>query len=289
VSDRGPILISKYWKAFCHYLSTTTKLSTAFHPQTDGQTERQNRTLEQYLRIYCCFEQDDWAFWLSTAEFAYNDSVHASTGITPFQAYTGRHPRGGNWPETGPKADVLDAREITTRILELQKYLKAKLGQVQVYQAEFFNRRHKDVKLVVGDLVMLSTANIRSIRPKKKLDKKFEGPHRITEVINPVAYRIELPKGVFIHDVFHVSLLEKYAPSKQFPTQYIPTWNTLDPGDEDVYEVEKILGEKRNAEGLMEYHIKWKGYPESDNTWEVASNISRAAMTAYNHGKRKRR
>jgi hypothetical protein len=289
VSDRGPVLVSKYWKTFCHYLSIHTKFSTAFHPQTDGQTERQNQTLEQYLRIFCSFEQDDWTTWLNTAEFAYNDSVHASTGLTPFQAYTGRHPRGGNWPVKNPPKRIPDLKDLAAKIIQSQKYLKAKLTQVQAYQAKFYNRKHKEAQFAVNDLVMLSTENIRSIRPKKKLDKKYEGPFKITEVINPQAYRLNLPKGIGIYNAFHISLLEPYKASTQFPAQKLPVWNTLDPGDPDVYEVERILDQRLNQEGFWEYQIKWKGLPESECSWEVAADISRAALTAYSSKKRKRR
>jgi hypothetical protein len=120
-----------------------TKVSTAFRPQTDGQTERQNQTLEQYLRVFCSFEQDDWAIWLNTAEFAYNDSIHASTGLTPFVAYTGRHPRGGEWPYAAPERGDPDQKGFIAKMIEIQKYIRAKLTQAQDYQAKFYNRWHK--------------------------------------------------------------------------------------------------------------------------------------------------
>ena len=97
VSDRGPILTSKFWSTICFYLGVRSGLSTAYHPQTDGQTERQNQTMEQYLRTYCNYEQDDWARLLSTAEFAYNDSGHAVTGFSPSRpvARETQHDRNG--------------------------------------------------------------------------------------------------------------------------------------------------------------------------------------------------
>jgi hypothetical protein len=288
-TDRGPVFVSNYWKTFCQYLQIQTKASTAFHPQTDGQTERQNQTLEQYLRVYCCFEQDDWPIWLNSAEFAYNDSVHAITGITPFVAYTGRHPRGGEWPSSKPRRATPDHETYIAKMIEIQKFVRAKLTQAQAYQAKFYDRGRKEAQFAVNDLVMLSTKFIRSIRPKKKLDKKFEGPLRITEVINPQAYRLDLPEGVKFYNAFHVSLLEPYKASERFPAKSGPLWNTLDPGEPDIYDVEKILEERRNQEGFWEYKIKWKGYPMSECTWEVAADISRAAMTAYRNKKRKRR
>ena len=106
VSDRGPILTSKFWSSFCFYLGIRRGLSTAYHPQTDGQTERQNQTLEQYLRTYCNYEQDDWARLLSLAEFAYNDSQHATTGSSPFQLNYVRDPCRINWPRMTQKDTV---------------------------------------------------------------------------------------------------------------------------------------------------------------------------------------
>lgn len=92
VSDRGTVFTSRFWSTLCYSLKIKSKLSTAFHPQTDGQTERQNQTLEQYLRSYINYEQDIWVYWLPMAEFAYNNSVQKSTGMTPFFAMSGYHP-----------------------------------------------------------------------------------------------------------------------------------------------------------------------------------------------------
>ena len=86
VSDHGSLFTSKFWSTFCFYLGARRRLSTAFHPQTDGQTERQNQTLEHYLRVYCNFAQDDWARWLPLAQLVYNKSVNATTGMTPIQS-----------------------------------------------------------------------------------------------------------------------------------------------------------------------------------------------------------
>ena len=104
VSDRGAVFTSDFWRTFCWNLKVRRRLSTAYHPQTDGETERQNQTLEHYLRVYAGSRQDNWAGLLSAAEFAYNNSMHSTTGMPPFQAYTGtkpsyREPVEGNRPE----------------------------------------------------------------------------------------------------------------------------------------------------------------------------------------------
>jgi transposase InsO family protein len=85
VSDRGTLFTSEEWSTFCHHLVIKRRFSTAFHPQTDGVTERQNQTLECYLRCYVNYHQDDWAGLLPAAQFAYNNSVHSATGKTPMQ------------------------------------------------------------------------------------------------------------------------------------------------------------------------------------------------------------
>jgi hypothetical protein len=282
VSDRGPCMNSKYWKSFCHYMSTHAKFSTAYHPQTDGQTERQNQTLEQYLRIYCNFEQDDWAKWLSLAEFAYNDSVHAATGYTPFRVANGRDPHGGKWPEQDLEGRAPAAMDISRYMLEQQRLLRAKLEFVRENYAKYYNRGRKEPSMTVGEQVMLSTKNIKSMRPKKKLDNKFIGPFKILEVLSPVVFRLELPKHMKIHPIFHISLLEKFVPSVNFEQQPPPEWPMLDLEDEDVYEVERILDRQMNQEGFWEYKILWKGYDESEASWETAADISSNVLRDFN-------
>ena len=281
VSDRASIFTSKYWNSYLKGLGGTHKYSTAYHPQTDGQTERQNQILEQYLRIYCSWEQDDWAKWCNFAEFAYNDSIHSSTGLTPFVAYTGRDPRGhGNVKEV-QSGDAPAAFDVVSYIIELQALMRTKLEQVRRYQSKQYNRRRKELVLKVGDEVFLNTKNIKTLRPKKKLDKKFVGPLKITEVINRNAYRLELPSHIDVHPVFHVSLLEPYTASERYPQPKTSLWDTLDPNDGDVYTVEGILGHRVNDEGFYEYLVLWENYSEEEATWEVSANLTEITLREY--------
>ena len=283
VSDRGPILVSKFWKTFCHYLSVDRRLGTAFHPQTDGQTERQNQTLEQYLRIFCCFEQDDWAIWLSSAEFAYNDSVHSTTGFTPFYAYTGRHPHEGEWPkEASDAATAPQAMDVVAQVLSIQRTMKARLEDARAYQAKYYNKRRKPLTLRVGQKVMLSSRNIKTIRPSKKLDNRYLGPYEVIEAIGPSSYRLKIPEDKKIHPVFHVSLLEP-VPDKQSPYRGEEELGDdgIDLNDPEVYEVERIDGQQLSEDGIWKYKVIWKGYPESEASWEPAENITEAAMREY--------
>jgi len=282
MSDCGPIMVSKYWNSFAHHLSTKISLSTAFHPQTNGQTERQNQTLEQYLRMYCCLEQDDWSSWLPTAEFAYNDSAHESTGITPFFAYTASHPRGGEWPklaQTDGKAPL--GKGLAAKVIALQEEMRRKLKVARCYQKKYADKKRMHHDFKVGDKVLVSSRNIRSQRPKKKLDYKYLGPGTILAQIGPSSFKVDLPGLQRVHPVFHASLLEAWKSNERFEHPDIPTIDTLRSLGDDVYEVETILARKRNEAGIWEYFIKWRGFPESENSWEPGPNITGAAIRKF--------
>ena len=118
VSDRGGVFISKFWSALCFHLKVKRRLSTAFHPQSDGQTERQNQTVEHYLRCYCNYRQDDWCQRLALAEFTYNNSVHSTTNATPFYALYGYSPEIRVNPEA---ADSDLVPEASLRAARIQK------------------------------------------------------------------------------------------------------------------------------------------------------------------------
>lgn len=216
ISDRGPLMNSKYWNTFCHYLGTKRVLTSAYHPQTDGQTERQNQTLEQYLRCYCNLEQDDWACWLPMAEFAYNDSTHAVTGYTPFEAYYGVDPRGTNWPGLPLKGgDAPLAHGVAAKVVKLQQTCKQRIAEANAYQKRHADERRRLAPFRVGDQVLIATRNLRSLRPKKKLDWKFTRPGRVVAQIGPAAYRVDCPDLKGNHPVFHASQLEQFHPQTE--------------------------------------------------------------------------
>jgi len=282
ISDRGPVMNSKYWDSFCHYLSTQRVLSSAFHPQTDGQTERQNQTLEQYLRCYCCLEQDDWTTWLPIAEFAYNDSAHATTGITPFKAYYGADPRAPDWPgEPLGEGDSPLATGIAARVLALQSECKRKIEAANAYQEKYANKKRKHLALHTGDKVLVSNRHMKSTRPKKKLDWKFLGPGTVLAQTGRDAYRVDLPSLGQVHPVFHVSLLEPYTQQGNVPSQAGQLVDTLHSFGDDIYYVEKVLNRRKSSAGTWEYLVKWEGYDENENSWEPGPNISAGALKEF--------
>ena len=159
-------------------LEIESKLSTVFHPQTDGQTERVNQELEQYLRMFINHRQEQWPEWLGTAEFAYNNKVYLSTKTSSFKANYGQDPRMGF--KGRRKGKYAGAEKFIKKMKEIQEEVKAVLGKVQVDMKKYANRKRSDVEeYKVGDLVMLSTKDLKYQmvrRRTEKLTERFVGP-----------------------------------------------------------------------------------------------------------------
>jgi hypothetical protein len=279
ISDRGPQFISKFWQHLLEMLKISCKLSSSYHPQSDGQTERTNQTLEQYLRCFINYQQDDWVDFLHFAEFAYNNSVHSSTGYTPFFANIGYHPR---WtmmahPENSKNPAVED------RLRQLQDVHVALSQHLQNAQATYKKAadRHrldsspKELKFRIGDRVWLLRRNVKTTRPCEKLDYQRLGPFIISNQINDVAFRLDLPPQMHLHPVFHVSLLEPYMGSS-IPNRVVLPPPPVQLVDGPEFEVKAILDSKVVRKKLY-YLVDWLGYTPNDRTWEPMENLDNAS------------
>ena len=183
ISDRGTTFTSKFMKELNSLLGITANVSTAYHPQTDGQTERVNQEIEQYLRIFVNHRQNDWADWLPMAEFAYNNWIHSSTHKTPFRLDSGQDPHLGTEPIC-PR--VIEAA--TDFITWMQK--TSEEAQSALHQAAKDMARHYDahwteaLEYAVGDSVWLDAHNISIDCPARKLSDKWLGPYKVDKVIS---------------------------------------------------------------------------------------------------------
>ena len=183
ITDRGTQFTSRFWNRVCSHMSINHRLSTAFHPQTDGQTERQNQTMEQYLRAFCNYEQDNWVELLPLAEFAYNNSVHASTRMTPFWAVYHRHPEMQfKTPKASSLKSETEADVLLEGLEETHRVLRENLLEAQEKQTKYAGG--KEITFEVGDRVWLSTRHFRTTRPSKKLDCKRAGMYMVWKTIN---------------------------------------------------------------------------------------------------------
>ncbi|KAJ1596226.1 hypothetical protein NDA14_001345 [Ustilago hordei] len=272
VSDRGRQFISGAWKAFAEQMGVKHSLSTAYHPQTDGQTERVNQVIEQYLRMYCNYEQNDWADLLDTAAFVYNNMVHNSIGVSPFFACYGWNPKAH--PDIPQQLGVNDPGRFEYLMdgKEHCKYLQEQIREAQQRSVDQYNRKHKDIEFKVGDMVYINRRNWKTRRPTPKLDTRFAGPYPVQERVGRRAYRITLPANLRVHDVFHVSMLKPARTSSLPQLAEQPTIPSLP--DEDLnFEVEALI-DKRSHNGTTEYKVLWRGYSEEAASWEPVENLN---------------
>ena len=206
ISDRGLQFAAGLMKKLNGMLGIKSKLSTAFHPQTDEQTERVNQELEQYLRMFIDHRQEQWPEWLGTAEFAYNNKVHSSMKTSPFKANYGQDPRMGF--EGRKKEKYAGAEKFIEKMKEIQEKAKAALGKAQADMKKYADKRRSDIEeYKVGDLVLLSTKDLKYQivgRRTEKLTERFVGPYKIKEIISSNAVKLELPSTIRIHPVVNV-------------------------------------------------------------------------------------
>ena len=212
ISDRGPQFAAGLMRELNGMLGIESKLSTAFHPQTDGQMERVNQELEQYLRMFIDHRQEQWPEWLGTVEFAYNNKVHSSTQTTPFKANYGQDPRMGF--EGRKKGKYKGAEKFVMKMKEIQKEAKAALGKAQEEMKKYADRKRGDVdEYKVGDLVMLSTKDLKYQMVKRRTEKlmeRFVGSYRIKKIISLNVVELELPGTVKIYSVVNISRIQRY-------------------------------------------------------------------------------
>jgi hypothetical protein len=271
ISDRGPTFTAKFWQSLMSHLGLNHKLSTAFRPQTDGQTERMNQVVEQYLRCYINYQQDDWVEKLPAAQLAYNTAYNESTKLTPAYANYGFTPEP--YHEARESKHVNPAAIIKSEDLKtLHQDMRTELEFVRNRMNHYYNpKRMEGPSFKEGDMVYFATKNVTTKRPSKKLDYKYIGPYKILRKIGKHNYELDFPSKVRLHSIVHVALLESAADTIQVKIGNEPE----EIEGPEVYEAEAIR-EMRKHEGRKEYLVKWKNYPENENTWEPAKHLANA-------------
>lgn len=204
VSDRGPQFNNQFIRRLYELLGINPTFSTAFHPETDGQTERINQVIEQYIRLFTNDRQDDWVKLLPMAEFSYNNTPTSTTGYSPFYLWYGEHPilQAGE-----PRDEKVPAAEELVELIRFAgEEAKAMIEMAQTrYKEQADKDRIEDPELAVGEEIWLNGKNLQTDRPSKKLDWKYFGPYKIIEQIGSCAYKLDLPPSIKVHPVFHVS------------------------------------------------------------------------------------
>lgn len=276
ISDLDPIFISNFWREFVKLSGTQLKMSSAYHPQIDGQSEVVNRCVEQYLRCFVHQQPRKWHSFLPWAEFWYNTTYHALTGMTPFQALYGRPPPMiSHYPSGTSLVNEVD-KNLAARD-ELLKHLKFNLHAASNRVKHLANSKQNDIEFNEGDLVFLK---LHPYRPQTvfkrvyhKLANRFYGPYPIEKCIGKVAYQIRLPEGSRIHPVFHVSLLKKKI-GDSCPT--CPHLQLLNDDGVILMEPEAIIDTRWIKKGMKFFEeslVKCKHLPVEDTTWENTAEL----------------
>jgi hypothetical protein len=271
ISDRDKLFTSKFWTSLTAKLGAKRKLSTSFHPQTNGGNERMNQVVEAYLRCYINYQQNNWVQLLPLAEFAYNSSTSETIKVTPFFANYGYELEAYREPINSYE-DNQNARVKIENIKDLHTRLSEDLAFIAERNAYYYNKtRSQEPTFKEGDRVYLLRKNITTKRPSDKLDHKKLGPFKIKTVRGPLNYELDLPATMNIHPTFHVSLLEVAPPGA--PPAPVTEIEPVNP--EAEYEVEELLDSKWVGH-TVKYLVKWVGYPQSENTWEPKENLTKA-------------
>lgn len=271
ISDRDPIFVSNFWLELFKLQGTKLQMSSAYHPESDGQTEVINRCLEGYLRCFASEQPKTWSNWICWAEFWYNTTYHVSLGKTPFEVVYGRQPPSilrflSNETKVAAVALELSERD------EALKQLKIHLQRAQEQMTIYANKKRRDVSFIVGEWVFLKLRPHRQHSVVKRINQKlaarFYGPFKIVAKIGEVAYKLQLPDQSRIHPVFHVSLLKKAIGDYQVQGD-LPKDLEIEE-ETDVYP-EQIMGTRTTVkEGVtvQQSLIKWKNKSLEDVTWK---------------------
>ena len=273
VLDRGPQFAVELTKELNRMLGIETRLSTAFYPQTDGQTEHMNQELEQYLRFFVDHRQKDWLEWLTLAEFAVNNKVHTTTKVSPFMANYGRELRMGG--DIRKRGKVEKAMEFVERMKKVHEEAEAALKKAQEDMKRQTDKRRKETKdWKKGDRVLLSTKDlVFKERLARKLVDQYIGPYTIEEIISTNAVKLQLPTLMRIHPVVNVSRIVRYK--KQVEGQRKEEGKPIEVEGVKEWEIEKILN-KRKIRGVEKYLVRWKGFIVEYDTWEKKEDLGNA-------------
>ena len=265
-SDRGSEFTSHFFRSLGSLLRMRLHFTSGHHLSANGQVKRINSTLEQYLRIYCNYEQDNWSKLLPLAEFAYNNAPHATTGVSPFFATRGYDPLIAVYPD----AEVTDlrARHFAVNFDEVHKFLRNRMQDAQNTMSRFANQdRLEPPPFRIGDRAYVRTDHIRTNRTARKLAERKISPFPIVSQPSAMSFTLRLPGTIRIHPVFHVSQLEPEHPNT-FTNRDQPPPPPLIVDGQPEYLIERLIDSKYNRtrrKCQLSYHVKWIGYPISNN------------------------
>uniref|UniRef100_A0A3B3RIC6 Gypsy retrotransposon integrase-like protein 1 n=1 Tax=Paramormyrops kingsleyae TaxID=1676925 RepID=A0A3B3RIC6_9TELE len=284
VSDRGPQFVSRFWQEFCKLLGTTASLSSGFHPQTNGQTERANQDLERMLHCLASDSPSSWSKYLSWIEYAHNSLPVSATGLSPFQCYLGYQPP--LFPALEEEVTVPAVHRFLQRCRHTWRLARSSLLQSRARMERYANKRRPRAPVYrVGQKVWLSTRYLPLHVQSHKLAPHFAGPFPVSKVVSPSVLRLQLPRSMRrVHPAFHVSLLRPHATSPLASPSLPPPPPQLVNGGQ-VFTVRRLLDARRRGRGLQ-YLVDWEGYGPEERSWVPARFVLDPSLIADLHCRR---
>jgi hypothetical protein len=277
VSDRDPRFTSKFWGRLQDAMGTRLNFSTAYHPQTDDQSERTIRILEDMLRLCVLDFKGNWINFLPLVEFAYNNSFQATIGMAPYEALYGRKCRSPlYWDEVGEKQ--LLGPEIVQDTKDKIALIRKRMLTAQSRQKSYADQHRRKLEFKVGDQVFLKVSPMKGVfrfDKKGKLSPRYIGPFEVNEIVGPVAYRVALPPELAgVHDVFHVSTLRKHIPD---PSQVV-NFKPLRVQENLTYEEMpiQIMDRKEKqlrAKTIPLVKVLWRNHGVEEASWELEQEM----------------
>ncbi|KAL0298737.1 UNVERIFIED_CONTAM: Retrovirus-related Pol polyprotein from transposon [Sesamum radiatum] len=275
--DRDPRFTSRFWGSLQGALSTKLHFGSAFHPQTDGQSERTIQTLEDMMRVCIMEFKSNWDDHLPLMEFAYNNSFHSSIGMAPYVALYGRKCRSPVcWDNEGLR--LLEGPKLVQETMEKIQIVKKCLKAAQDRQKSYVDKNRRETEYGVGDKVFLKVSPCKGILrfgKQGKLSPRYIGLYEIIERIRPLAYRLALPAELSqIHDIFHVSMLRRYRsdPSHVIHEPEVEISEELTYMEEPAEILDRSVRKLRNKEIPM-VKVRWTHHSPREATWEVEEHM----------------
>ena len=296
ISDRDPKFTSEFWKGLYQLMGTKLQLSTAYHPETDGLSERQIGTLEEMIRRYCAFglefkDKDgythDWKTLLPALELAYNSSIHSTTNKKPFELERGYCPR---LPKDLVKSRGIDVHPTSLSLVSMlnkaREYASSCIQEAVEYNKKRWDKSHKEPNLKIGDQVLISTVNFNNLQGPRKLQDAFVGPFVVTKFYGPNAVEVILT-GEFErkHPVFPISLLKRYNPpeneeirgSQPRPRVVVPVLPS--DGEKKFLKILRQKRVKQDNKDIILYLVRYKNKSADHDEWLPAEKVPNAKVT----------
>ena len=286
ISDQDLRFTSRFWGKLQEALGTRLNFSTAFHPQTDGQSERVIQIMEDMIRSCVIDYEGSWDRHIPLVEFVYNNSFQSSIGMAPYEALYGRKCRTPLcWTELSEKKVI--GPDLIQETEEKVKMIRERLKVANDRQKSYADMKRKDIRYEIREKVFLKVSHWKKVMrfgKKGKLSPRFIGPYEVIEKVGPVAYRLALPPELEkIHSVFHVSMLRRYRsdPSHVVSSETIELRPDLTYEEEPVEILAREVKELRNKKILL-VKVLWRNHKTEEVTWESEETMRQQYPQLFN-------